>query len=112
MVFISKYLVPNGYLGFTFFPFVFLKSKDLKANKVLINHEKIHLKQQLEMLLLPFYILYITEFIIRLFQYKSWNKAYRNISFEREAYINETRLDYIKQRPFWGFLKYLRNHDI
>ncbi|MCF7560591.1 hypothetical protein L3X39_08070 [Sabulilitoribacter multivorans] len=112
MIFISKYLVPNGYYGFTFFPFVFLKSKQLKKNKVLLNHEKIHLKQQLEMIILPFYMVYITEFVIRLFQYKDWNKAYRNISFEREAYINEANLDYLTTRKFWSFLKYLCNHDI
>jgi len=107
MIFISKYLVPKGYLGLTIFPFVFLKSKALKADAVLINHEKIHLRQQLELLILPFYLVYVFEFLIRFIQYKNWHKAYRNISFEREAYANEKYLDYLKQRPFWRFLKYL-----
>ncbi|MGK0254765.1 MAG: hypothetical protein ACI9OE_002275, partial [Mariniflexile sp.] len=40
-------------------------------------------------------------------QYKKWHLAYRNISFEREAYANEMYLDYLKQRKFWSFLKYL-----
>jgi hypothetical protein len=31
--------------------------------------------------------------------------AYRNISFEREAYANEKDLDYLKRRSFFGFLK-------
>lgn len=112
MIFISKYLVPKGFTGITVFPFVFLKFRHLKTDSILINHEKIHLKQQLEMLLLPFYIFYFIEFIIRLFQYKEWNKAYRNISFEREAYLNEGNLEYLKSRPIWTFLKYLRCHDI
>jgi len=112
MIFISKYIVPKGYTGLTIFPFVFLKSKQLKENQVLINHEKIHLRQQLELLVIPFYIFYGTEFLVRLIQYKSWHKGYRNISFEREAYTNEFNLDYLKQRSFWSFLKYLRNHDI
>ena len=111
MIFISKYLVPKGYTGLTIFPFVFLKSSRFKTDYVLINHEKIHLKQQLEMLLLPFYLVYMFEFLIRLIQYKNWNLAYRNISFEREAYTNELNLDYLKQRPFWKFLKYLRAND-
>ena len=107
MIFISKYLVPKGYLGLTIFPFVFLKSKALKVDAILINHEKIHLRQQLELLILPFYLVYVFEFLIRFIQYKNWHKAYRNISFEREAYANEKYLDYLKQRPFWRFLKYL-----
>jgi len=112
MIFISKYLVPKGYTGMTIFPFVFLKSKQLKQNEILINHEKIHLKQQLELLVIPFYLFYGIEFFIRLLQYKNWFLAYRNISYEKEAYSNECNLDYLKQRPFWAFLKYLRNHDI
>ncbi|MFD1614893.1 hypothetical protein [Gelatiniphilus marinus] len=111
MIFISKYLVPKGYTGLTIFPFVFLKLSRYKTNYVLINHEKIHLKQQLEMLLVPFYLVYGFEFLFRLIQYKKWHLAYRNISFEREAYANELNLDYLKQRFFWGFLKYIRKHD-
>lgn len=109
MILISKYLVPKGYTGITIFPFVFLKSKALKKDKVLINHEKIHLKQQLELLIIPFYFFYTLEFLIRLIQYKNWYKAYRNISFERESYTNEANLKYLKERNFWSFLKYLRN---
>lgn len=111
MIFISKYLVPRGYTALTVFPFVFLKVKNLKLNKVLLNHENIHLRQQLEMLVIPFYLFYVTEFLVRLLQYKKWHKAYRNISFEREAYCHESHLDYLKQRTFWSFLKYLRSHD-
>lgn len=112
MIFISKYLIPKGYTALTLFPFVFLKSKQLKSNYILINHEKIHLRQQLEMLIIPFYLIYVLEFIVRYFHYKTWNVAYKNISFEREAYANELDLDYLKQRKFWSFLKYLRAHDI
>lgn len=111
MIFISEYLVPKGYLGVTVFPFVFLKSKELKSDTVLINHEKIHLRQQIEMLLILFYLIYIIEFLIRFIQYKNWHMAYKNISFEREAYTNETHLDYLKQRKFWSFLKYLRSNE-
>ena len=41
------------------YPFIFLKSKDQKLDEILINHEKIHLCQQIELLLLPFYFLYL-----------------------------------------------------
>jgi hypothetical protein len=111
MILISKYIVPKGYLGITIFPFVVLKTKDLKLNPTLINHENIHKRQQLELLVIPFYLVYGIEFLIRLIQYKNWDLAYRNISFEREAYTNELHLDYLKHRTFWRFLKYLRASD-
>ncbi len=111
MIFISKYIVPKGYTALAVFPFVFLKTKSLKLNNVLLNHEKIHLKQQLEMLIILFYLFYVVEFLVRLWQYKNWHNAYSNISFEREAYSNESNLDYLKHRTFWHFLKYLRIHD-
>lgn len=72
----------------------------------MLNHERIHLRQQIELLIIPFYLCYGIEFIIRYFQYKNWDKAYRNISFEREAYGNESDLEYLKKRKFWGFLKF------
>lgn len=107
MIFISKYLIPKGYVGLALYPFVFLKSKELRLNEVLVNHEKIHLRQQLELLVLPFYVLYGIEFLIRLLQFKNWHVAYRNISFEREAYANEKNLCYLKTRRFWSVLAYL-----
>ena len=108
MIFISKYLVPKGYKAMTLFPFMLLKFDRLKADCVLINHEKIHLRQQLELLVLPFYVLYVMEFLVKLIVYKRWDLAYRNISFEREAYSHESNLEYLLNRPFWSFLKYLR----
>ena len=111
MIFVSKYIVSKGYNGLTIFPFVFLKSNRFRTDYVLINHEKVHLKQQLEMLIIAFYLVYGFEFFVRLIQYKKWHIAYRNISFEREAYCNEMNFDYIKDRSFWGFLKYLRAND-
>lgn len=107
MIIISKYIVPKRYLGITIWPFIFLKHATLKDDVALLNHERIHIKQQLELLILPFFIWYSFEFIYRFVQFKSWQQAYRNISFEREAYTNENDLDYIKSRPFWGFSRYL-----
>ena len=104
---VFKYLTPRGFRGLTLFPFVFMADKDDKLNVVFINHEKIHIRQQLELLILPFYIWYFLEFLVRLFQYKDKFEAYKNISFEREAYSNEKDLNYLKQRSFWRFLKYL-----
>lgn len=104
---VTKYLIPKGYRGLTVFPFVFVKHRLDKVNNVLINHERIHLLQQLEMLIVPFFIWYDLEFFVRLVQFKKWDLAYRNISFEREAYANEKDLNYLKSRSFFKFLKYI-----
>ena len=105
---VFKYLTPRGFRGLTFYPFVFILNRKDKLNKVFINHERIHLRQQLELLVVPFYVWYGLEFLLRLLQYRNRRKAYYNISFEREAYGNEKDLNYLQQRSFWDFLKYLR----
>jgi hypothetical protein len=104
---VFKYLTPRGFRGLTFFPFVIIADKEDKFNKVFINHEKIHIRQQLELLILPFFVWYTLEYLFRLVQYKDRKKAYYNISFEREAYFNEKDLDYLEKRFFWKFLNYL-----
>ena len=106
---VSKYLIPKGYAGLTFFPFIILKSKYYLTNETTINHEKIHIRQQLELLVLPFYAIYFTNLFLNFLKYKNFQKAYRNIIFEREAYANEKNLDYLKSRSFWKFVKYLKS---
>lgn len=109
LLIVAKYLIPKGYRGLTIFPFVLLKFQKDKANEVLINHEKIHFRQQLELLILPFYIWYFLEYILRFIQYRNTNLAYRNICFEREAYINETDLNYLNKRPVWSWRHFLKS---
>jgi hypothetical protein len=107
IVLVNRFLLRKKFAGITLWPFIILKDKQLKEDVVFINHERIHLKQQLELLVLLFYVWYIIEFIIRLFQYKNRFKAYKNISFEREAYGNQKDLNYLKKRSFWKFVKYI-----
>lgn len=108
MILILKHIIPKNYTGLAIYPFIFIKNKSLSDNETLINHEKIHLKQQLELLWVFFFVWYIVEFVIHLMRYRNWNKAYHNISFEREAYHNESDLDYLKYRKTLDFLKYLK----
>ncbi|MEY8848050.1 hypothetical protein AB9K26_04505 [Psychroserpens sp. XS_ASV72] len=108
MIRVFKHIVPKGYRGITIFPFIFLKQSVSKKDLVLINHEKIHLQQQIELLILPFYIWYVLEFLYFYLKSFNWNKAYQQISFEREAYSNEKDLNYLKSRSLWSFLKYVK----
>ena len=95
------------FAGCALWPFVLFKDPKLKQDPVFINHERIHLRQQQELLLVFFYIWYSIEFVIHLIRLQSQYAAYRAISFEKEAYAKENDLSYLKQRPFWSFLRYL-----
>lgn len=91
----------------TLFPFVFLADAADKKDAVFVNHERIHLRQQLEMLVVFFYVWYLLEYLFLLVQFRNRKKAYYAISFEREAYENEKDLGYLKARSFWKFRKYI-----
>jgi hypothetical protein len=91
--------------GLTFFPWVFYKQAHPPA--WLVNHEHIHIRQQVEMGVLLFYAWYLLEFVVRLVQFRNINRAYRNIGFEREAYRNDEDLDYLTRRKFWAFWAYI-----
>jgi hypothetical protein len=94
------------------FPFIIVEDKTLKHDKTFINHELIHFYQQMELFFIPFVFIYYTEFLIRFIQYKDVQIAYRNISFEREAYQNEADYEYLKIRKWFSFIKYWKNGKI
>ncbi len=109
MIIICRKLLKNTKIsGITLFPFILLKSSEMRHNKVLVNHEKIHFRQQLELLVVFFYIWYVVEYYYWYFRLHNHFLAYKHISFEREAYAMESDLDYLKTRKFWAFLKYLK----
>lgn len=92
--------------GICLYPFVLI-GKEIEVTDRLLNHEKIHMKQQLETLILPFYLWYLIEFIIRILQYRNFEKAYRNISFEREAYHYESQIEYLNRRKRYAWTGFL-----
>ncbi|MCC8410929.1 hypothetical protein LJ707_18460 [Mucilaginibacter sp. UR6-1] len=93
--------------GMALYPFILVNNKDAVNDATLLNHERIHLKQQREMLVIFFYIAYLLNYFINLIKYCNHHKAYLNIVFEREAYKNEQNLVYLKQRGFWWWRFYL-----
>lgn len=89
-------LVCKNIQAITVWPFIIVPSRT-KMNKVLLNHERIHLRQQLELLIIPSFVWYFVESLFR---------NYSSISFEREAFTNEKDLDYLKTRKWFAFMKY------
>ncbi|MGS0748580.1 hypothetical protein [Halpernia sp. GG3] len=109
MILVCNFLLKNTKInGIALFPFIVLKNTHDKNNKVLLNHEKIHLRQQAEMIIIFFYFWYVLEYYYLLIKFRSPYLAYQNISFEREAYSNEHNLNYLKSRKLWNFTKYLK----
>ena len=98
MIIIKNNIIPfKGFIAITIWPFIFVRRN---LNNIDINHEEIHGAQQKELLLIIFYLIYIIEWFIRLFINK--DNAYRNISFEKEAYKHEKDLDYLKTRKHFA----------
>ena len=105
MIIYTDIFLPKSVNAMAIFPFILIKKKykGTEILKVKINHEKIHIQQQKELLVIFFYIAYVMEWFVRLFMK---GNAYRNISFEKEAYSNDDNLEYLKQRKIFNFIKY------
>jgi len=71
-----------------------------------VRHESIHWMQQMEMLIIPFYIWYLVEWLIRIIT-PPWKTSYKDISFEREAYDNEKKIGYLDNRKHYVWTKYI-----
>lgn len=103
---INNSIIPFGkdYTAINLFGVIFAKER-LSEHE--IRHERIHTLQQREMLFLPFFLWYVVEWGIRLVLYRNMHKAYRNISFEREAYANQRDVNYNQHRRLFAWMKYL-----
>ena len=69
--------------GITLWPFVLVRGK---IDPLTLRHETIHIRQQAELLVVPFYVLYLGFWLYRWWQLGDRQKAYFAIPFEREAY--------------------------
>ena len=94
-----------GFIAINLFGLVFVRKdiwdgRDPDRNAVTLYHEAIHTAQMKELLYLFFYIIYFFEWLVRLFI--NGSQAYRNISFEKEAYAHQTDSDYLKSRKHFA----------
>ena len=98
--------IPFGKQDIVIYPYIFWLSGFTPTIK-LRRHAYIHIEQQKECLWIFFFLIYAVEFLIK-FLFK-WNieKAYRNISFEREAYTNQADKNYLKNRKRFAWIKYI-----
>ena len=112
MLIIKNNIIPfKGYNAINVCGVLFVR-EGVEITPRLIQHEKIHTKQMLEMFIVLFYLVYCVEFLYRYIKQKPngrsrWNQAYRAISFEREAYFNESRPNYFALREPYQWVTYM-----
>ena len=99
----------NG--GIALWPFAFIVP-ELKDDKEIYNHEQIHLAQQRELWVIPFYVLYVFFWVQNLLKKNidtwspRWKQAYFSIPFEWEAYENEADPYYLGDRKPFAWTDY------
>lgn len=121
----------KGFQAITILPFIFARKSAKWLKDYALNHESIHLRQQLEVLilsafiialliclfdlswwwmlvsLLVYYAWYGTEWLVRLAIYKDKNKAYCNIAVEQEAYNNQYDFTYLDNRKAFAWVRFI-----
>lgn len=93
-----SWFIPVG--AITLCPFIICRDK---SDKVMLNHESIHVKQQLELLVIPFFLIYLLNWLYNLVKYRGdTNEAYMQLFFEKEAYDHEYDMEYLSTRQKWS----------
>jgi len=133
MIKVFNNIIPfEGYIAITVMPFIFVR-KDLahKYDTATDRHEHIHGRQQLEFLVVAlalmagiilisgiswwwlcaspvlYFIWYGIEYLIRDLAYGNDEEAYRNVSFEQEAFLNEGNSTYLSHRKPFAWVRYI-----
>ena len=131
---LAKLLLWSGYDTITLGFIILTTRKTWEMNQEVLNHEKIHVAQWVEVTtlfillwvvvslmigsvkmlwwlpvnMLAYYLIYMVEYAIRrLYGGETGKQDYRNIEFEKEAYKHQRDFDYLEERkPFaWLFDK-------
>lgn len=92
---IRNSIIPfKGFSAINLFGVLFARPEVVITERML-NHEQIHTAQMKELGYILFYVIYFIEWLVRLM---FPGNAYRNISFEREAYDNQRYILYMETR--------------
>ena len=103
---ILSYVAPINIWAISFGPFVWCRGIMSDITK---RHETIHFHQQIELLFIGQWILYVGLWLRGLVSKKNetGRDAYYANAFEVEAYTHETDENYLENRPFYNWRNYL-----
>jgi hypothetical protein len=104
----NRFIPFKGFSAMMLFGFLFTRDASRVTMRT-VRHESIHVRQMWELLVVGFYVWYGIEWVVRLF---GKGNAYRNISFEREAYANQDDILYLDTRRVFAFLRYISNRKL
>jgi uncharacterized membrane protein len=97
----KKYLIKDSKLArilkveaIVLYPFIFFAAKH--PNATIVNHELIHMDQIKRNGVISFYLIYLGEYLRYRLSGLRHYEAYIKISFEREAYENQSNQEYLK----------------
>lgn len=91
--------------GMALWPFIL--HKEASPPESLWRHERIHLRQQVEMGVVPFYLWYLAEYELYRLKGLPHDAAYRALLHEREAYAHDAEEGYLERRRPYAWLKRL-----
>ena len=97
------FFAPIDPFAVSFGPFVFCSSKIPEKT---LRHETIHYHQQLELLFVFHWILYLAFYFKGVIKEDSASNAYRQNPFELEAYDNDFDPNYLENRELYAWLQY------
>ena len=124
------FIPAKGFRAMTVWPFIFVRLEEKRRyGDVDDRHETIHGCQQKEMLVIAAVVLiillllgcgwwsllaiplffwwYVIEYVIKLCYYHNATTAYKNISFEREAFGHQSDIVYLDNRKHFAWIKFL-----
>jgi len=126
---LAKAVLWAGYHTITIGPFVFSERRDLE--QYIINHECTHARQWIEATVLSgiviwllmllfnlsawwmllsavaFYLWYGVEWLVKYIILRDENKAYKAVSFEREATLAEDDCNYLENSHYFAWIRFV-----
>lgn len=137
IILVIKSFLPAWVDAVTLWPFIFIKIESPSLDDRLLNHERIHFRQQWECglagltlalglnvifgfswwFIIPgvtiFYWIYLANYIYwRLFFGLDAKTSYRLVAFEAEAYRCDHDMNYLEHRQSYAWLRFFRPPDI
>ena len=91
------------------FPFLFARDES-SLEPWLINHERIHFRQQIETLFFGLLLIsFLERLYARIFLRKNREERYVYAAAEQEAYLNMNNPEYLKNRAVGSVFHYVRH---
>lgn len=97
----------NYYTGLSFFVFIWITRQPHDQTQ-LVRHEKIHFWQQVEMLFIFHWLLYVFFYLLGRMGGQCHYIAYRYNPFELEAFSNDRDENYLRKRRPFAWVRYVR----